>query len=341
MDLFKLFWKVILDERGDDQPAGDDGAAPADGGQGGSDAGAGDGSDIGGDGGQGDDTLPATTPKYGDFGDTPKTQEEALALLDKIYGEHTKVKPEYDNLTKKAGLTEKNLANTRKALQAVGLRAVQDTDGNIRLEALEQKKQERQKRFTDTHKQQFASFFKTPKDAEDFLSIMSLLVQDNVDDQYETRNQESTRHQRAIQAYSKMATHANTLMLEYFPMLNVQEYKDGKSTNPNFNEAFYDRATEIWESETAPDGIPYKRKPEGELLAAMQAARELKIPLQQIIAAKKEGVEAGKAGKKIIGPVDGKGAGGARKGKLTAEEYKVLSLEDKKKYDAEQAGVKA
>jgi len=345
---YMKFWKWLLmmltDQRGDDQPgAGDNGGASGDAGQGAGDAGAGDGSDSGGDDGQAgadDGAAPAAAPKYGDFGDTPKTIEEAQALIDKIYEEHSKIAPEYKNLTTKAGLTEKNLANTRKALQAVGLRAVQDTDGNIQLEALEAKKTERQKRFTDTHKQQFSSFFKTPKDAEDFLGMMSLLVQDNIDDQYEIRNQESTKHQKAIQAFSSAKKEANSLMMGYFPMLEAGFGEDGKPTSATFNEALYDRATEIWENEVAPDGIPYKRKAEGELLSALKAAWELKIPMQQMVAAKKAGIEAGKAGKRIIGPVDGKGEGKGAGGKLGQEEYLKLSPEKKEEYDKQQLGIK-
>ena len=340
MDFFKLFWMMLFDERGEDNPAGDNGGAPADGGQGAADAG---GDDIGGDGGQAgaDDGGAPATPKYGDFGDTPKTQEEALALLDKIYGEHTKIAPEYKNLTTKAGLTEKNLANTRKALQAVGLRAVQDEDGSIRLEALEPaKKQERQKRFTDTHKTQLASFFKTSKDADDFLGILSHYVNDQFDEGYDTRESKVSERRRAINAWNSASGEANSLMMDYFPTLDAKWDDNEKPTNANFNEPFWNRATQIWESEIAPDGIPYKRKPEGELLAALKAAKELKIPMQQLVAAKKEGAAQGKAEKKILGPVDGKNKGKAAGGKLEKAEYLKLSPEDQKKHDAEQQGLK-
>jgi len=72
----KWVYQILLDERGEDAPAAGgegQGGAPAEGGEG-TPPGAGEGEGAG-EGGQG--TEPPATPAFGDFGDTPKTLEEA------------------------------------------------------------------------------------------------------------------------------------------------------------------------------------------------------------------------------------------------------------------------
>ncbi len=303
-------WKLLCDQRGieGDANAGNASAdANADAGQG--DAGAGAVDTGEGDAGQAGDGSDAP-PKFGEFGNDPN---EAAVRLFETYG---RTKSEFDNFKTKAGLTERNLGALRKTLEASGIRAVEDETGQIRLEVAKQ--QERKSRFSDEHKQLF--------DAK-VLDAMRLLVQDVFDEQYEGRERMNTEQRQKMQQFMGEKAEVEELMTSYFPQLEPK-FADGKPTNPNFNQAFYDRATEIWETD-------YRKNPLKQLSAALRAAKELNIIPQMIEAAKKEGVKIGRDGKKILGPVSGGGApaGGGGFRELSKAEYLALPPDKKTEYD--------
>jgi hypothetical protein len=204
----------------------------------------------------------------------------------------------------------------RKALESHGIKAVEDETGQIRLEAAQ--KAERKSRFTDEHKSLF-----DPK----VLESMKLLVQDLFDEQYEGRERMTQEQKQKMQQFISEKSEVEELMMSYFPQLDGQ-FKDGKPTNENFNKAFYDRATEIWTEQ-------YGKNPLKQLSAALRAAKELNIIPQMIQAAKKEGVEIGKAGKKILAPVSGTGVASSGGGfrKLSQAEYLALSPDKRVEYD--------
>jgi hypothetical protein len=332
MKWYKILAKIFWDARGEGEGdpgsagAGGQGDAPGDTGAGAPPAGTeGAGGDPGtGGGGQGGDAP--VTPKYGDFGDSPKTIEEAQALLDRMYGENTKIKPEFETLRGKAQATEKNLANLRKTLNAHGIQALTDEEGNLRLEVVKQPTAQ-QKRFTDSHKNELYGFFRTPQDGEKFLNLLTAMLQDNNDTYYDGRQKQYQEQMAQHSVFRQTQTHSNDLMMSYFPQLD-------RSKAEVFNEAFYSRATEIWQEKFSKDA-------RGELLAALEAARELNIIPQAVQAAKKEGFQQGQAGKKIIGPVGGgkKGGAGTQGGKLTSDEYSLLTPEKQAEYDKKTVGL--
>jgi len=304
--MFKFLKMLWNDQRGDDLGTGD----PATG-----DPGAGDPPIIdpnaGGDPGQAGE-APGTppTPKFGEFGDDPN--EAAVKLFEAF----NKTQGDFTNFKTKAGLTERNLGSVRKALEASGIRAVDGEDGQIRLEAIQ--KAERKARFTEEHGKLFDS---------KVLENMRLLIQDIFDEQYEGRERTTQAERQKMQQFVAEKSEVEELMMSYFPQLDGQ-FKDGKPTNTNFNKAFYDRATEIWETQ-------YGKNPLKQLSASLRAAKELNIIPQMIQAAKKEGVAIGVAGKKILAPVSGAGApaGSGSFKKLSQAEYLALPAEKRVEYD--------
>lgn len=332
MKWLRFLANIFRDARGEGEGdlggagAGGQGDASGDAGVGAPPAGIdGDGGDHG-TGGDGQGGKAPVLPKYGDFGDSPRTLEEAQALLDKIYGENSKIRPEFETLRGKTQATERNLSGLRKTLQANGIQAVQDEEGNLRLEVVKQPTAA-QKRFTDSHKGEFFNFFKTPQDGEKFLNLMTALLQDHSDEYYTTRQKQSQQEMTQRNIFVKSRRHANDLMMSYFPQLD-------NSKADVFNEAFYNRATEIWQER-------FSKDPRGELLSALEAAKELNILPQAVQAAKKEGFQQGQAGKKIIGPVGGgkhSGAGTIGR-KLTSAEYDALTPEQKTVYDKKSVGL--
>ncbi len=253
--------------------------------------------------------IPAT-PKFGEFGDDPA---EAAG---KLFEAYQKTQGEFTNFKTKSGLTERNLGSLRKALESSGIRAIDSDDGQIRLEAIQ--KAERKSRFNEEHGKLFE-----PK----ILESMRLLVQDIFDEQYEGRERTTSEQRQKMQQFVAEKSQIEQDMMEDYPMLDGK-FKDGKPTNPNFNKALYDRATEIWETE-------FQKNPLKQYSAARKAAKELNIIPGMIQAAKKEGVAIGMAGKKILSPVGGAGApaGSGSFKKLSQAEYLALSSDDRLKYD--------
>lgn len=311
--MWKWMWQLIVDQRG--QEAGQ-GEPPADAGQGEPPV-----VDKGGEGEAGQGGEPPATPKFGEFGDDPN--EAAVKLFEAF----NKTKGDFDNFKTKSGLTERHLGTLRKTLEASGIRAVEDENGQIRLEVA--KPAERKFRFTNEHK----AMFDPP-----ILEAMRLLVQDVFDESYEGRERTTQEQRQRMQHFMSEKAEVEELMTSYFPQLEPQFDVNKKPQNPQFNQAFYDRATEIWETD-------YNNNPLKQLSAALRAAKELNIIPQMIAEAKKEGVKIGKDGKKILGPVvgGGAGAGGGAMRHLSKAEYEALSPEKKEEYnqwDIEQRGKK-
>jgi hypothetical protein len=325
--MWKKLWKLLCDQRGQEGEAAAEGASAegagagegegaGEGGEGGAGAGPGD-SGAGEGGAAGDGTQPK--PKFGEFGDDPV---QAATKLLEVYN---KTQGDFTNFKNKASLTERNLGALRKTLEGSGIQIVEDKEtGQVRLEVA--KAAEKKSRFTEQH----GKLFDQP-----VIEAIRLLVQDIFDEQYEGRER-TTKEQRAkMQQFLAEKQDAEDIMLGYFPQLDPKYGKDGKPTNAEFNQAFFARATEIWETEyLMPNGKPNPLK---QLSAALKAAKELNIIPQMIEAAKKEGVKIGKDGKRILGPVGGAGAGaGAGAGgfrKLSREEYLALPSEKKLAYD--------
>lgn len=305
-----MLWAILLCELGEDNPSGDgqtaDNGGTPDNGNGDGDPNA-DPDSNKGDPGQGG-AAPAT-PKYGEFGDAPS--------VDQLYQALTGRNKEFETLRGKVGATEKNLSMLRKTLEGSGIRAVAGEDGNLRLEVAEKEPTKRQSKFTDAHKGLFD---------EKVLEAIKYLVEDHFETSYDARQRTTREEQTKMRQFVTTKQEANDLMMAYFPMLEPKFDVTGKATNAEFNQAFYDRATELWEEK-------YKQDPRGELLAALQVARELNIIPTALSAAKKEGVELGKKEKKILGPVTPSGSGPGGKGKMSRDEYLKLSPEKREEYD--------
>lgn len=254
-------------------------------------------------------------PKYGEFGDTPTVEQ--------IYEALTKTKTDLTNFTKKSGMTEKNLATLRKTLEGHGIRPVQDEDGQVRLEVIDQKpKTERKTRFTKDHEALFD---------QEVLEAVRNLIQDTFDESLETREKTLRERYQRTRAINSVREQTVNLMFEYFPQLDGKwegEDEDAKPTNKDFDAIFHKRAEEIWKEK-------YHRDPRGELIGALEAAKELNILPKQIAKAKEEGYNEAKTEKKILGSPGGgsKPAGGGKT--LSKAEYLKLPSEERDKYDKE------
>lgn len=331
----KVIWEIILCQRGEGdtgQGAGNEGGQ-GEGPEGGQATPPGQEGQQGIDGGEGGQGIqPPATPKFGEFGDTPKTPEEALALAEKIYEAHSKIKPEFDTLKGKAAkvtATERNLAMTRKALENMGIKAVQDENGGVSFELLNPPaKQERKLHFNDEAIGKLAYHFQGDKNAaKQFVDLIRLAVQDEAESLLETREKASSQRSQQMQAIVAEKDSIEKRMLKMFPMLEGKWDNNSNPTNPNFNQAFFDLATKIWEEQ-------YDKHPLKQLYAALDAADELGIGAQAIQQAKKEGFQAGQTNKKVIGPASGGKKGGASGWHvLPKSEYLALSPEKREEYD--------
>jgi hypothetical protein len=300
--MFNFLMKLLFDQVGEYQPTAAGTAAPAPATE---KAPAPDADTSLAPDGQGEDTPPPA-PKYGEFGDDP----------DRVWAEFNKLKPQLDQYKGKITATERNLSALRRTLDSSGIQIVSDESGNIKL--LPKEAEARKRRFTDEHKGLFD---------DKVLNAIQYMIQDALDDGldgYSKKNSEATIRQRQFIAAKN---ESNEIMIGYFPQLKVG--------SEGFNEALYNRATEIWESEEAPDGQKYKNKPEGELLAALKAARELNVSASAITEAKKAGYEQGKAEKKILAPVSSSSSGKAASAFKLLEkgDYLKLKPEERLNYD--------
>ena len=309
----KWLWKLLLDQRGEEPGIGE----PA-GGEPGTGVppviieGAGEPAGQGGE--------PPATPKFGEFGDDPN---EAAG---KLFDAFTKTKSDFDNFKTKAGLTERNLGSLRKTLEGSGIRVVED-DSNpngYRLEPIA--KEPKKTRFTDEHLNKLAFHFQNDSNsAKGFLDLLRPAFEDWADEMLEGRERITKENQTKMQQFVAEKNEVESLMMDYFPQLEAK-MQNGKSTNPEFNQAFYDRATEIWETD-------YRKNPLKQLSAAMRAAKELNIIPGMVKKAEIAGYEQGKGEKKILGPVIPKASGKGVGGKWTKEQYLAASEDDRIAYD--------
>lgn len=322
MNLIKKLLFILIDQRAENEgagAAGGEGAAGGqggEGGQGGAPENNGQGKAPAGEaGGQGDEGEAGNegeaAPQFGKY----KTAEELFAA-------HT-------NLTQKASQTEANAAKLRKTLESAGIKIATDNEGNMMLVPAEEKK-ERARKFTDEQKKKLALYFgddpeKGVESAGGFLSLIQPFIEDLLEDQFSTREQAFNQRNSQVTQFRQTQQSAQSRMLKMFPSLDMG---NDKSPNPEFNEAFYDRATEIYKAQ-------YSKDPRGELLAAIDAADELGIASHAIVKAKQEGFKQGQQGKKILGPAGGgQGKGGSGGGKtLSKAEYMALSPEKREEHD--------
>ena len=299
--MWKWFKLLFLDQRGIEGDAGAGDASvvsgdEGDGGLGGGDAGAGDS----GAGEAGQAGEAPVTPKFGEFGDDPN---EAAG---KLFEAFNRQKGDFENFKTKQGLTERNLASVRKALEGSGIRYNEETG---QVEPIKQ--QERKVRFTDQHKSLFD---------QKVLEAMQMLIDDRFDEQYEGREKMSSEKRQQMQRFMSEKSEVEGLMMDTFPQLDQKD--------PNFNKAFYDRATHIWQEQFG--GNPLKQ-----LSAALKAAKELNIWGQPVAKAKAEGVKLGKQDKRILGLVGGIGApaGGGTQRVLSKDEVLALPEDKRETYD--------
>lgn len=289
-------WKLLLDERGEDPGQGD---SPGASGEGQSSSG-GDPNDQAGDGSPEEPeggVAKVVTPKYGEFGDTP--------TVDDVFGAYGKTKTDFDNFRKKAGLTEQNLGKLRQTLSTAGIEISED--GQLRLKEGAGKPKTR---FTDSHKSLFD---------QKVLEGIQFLMDDMLDNRLNSFSQRT----RQEQAFSQTLSRSIDKMYQLYP--SIQKEIGGK-TNPEFNQAFFDRADEILQER-------YRNLPNGDLIAAHEAAIELNISPITIEKAKREGFDKGVGAKKILGPARPGGQKTSPAGKLSKEEYLKLSPEEKSEYD--------
>lgn len=297
-------------DQGDDQGGGAGDAG---------DAGDGDGSGDAGDGQGGG----GASGQFGEFGDDPN----------KVWQAYQALSNEHKGIKTKTTATERNLAAVRSSLKEIGIKVVHDADGNVMLVPEADQKSAPTKKFTDERKKKFASFFDQGKEehANEFLALLGDFVADNLSDFHAQREQQVTQKTQQQREFATERQRTNGIMKTMFP--TILEVDDKGNKNPLFNKAFYDRATELFETK-------YRRRPDGEWRAASEAAVELKIVPGMIRQATQNGVDAGKKGKIILGAAGSgaQGKGSGTPGKLTREQYLALPADKRAAYD--KAGLK-
>ena len=302
MKYLNWLWFLLMDERGENDPSGAGaGSQPP--------AAVGEGNEppVGegqpGEGAGEGKEPPITEPKYGEFGDNPTP--------DQIFEAYGKTQKKFNDFRIKAGLTEKNLAQTRQFLKSVGL---VEQDGKWVM-PYKENSQERKTRFTEDHKKLFHP---------QVLSAIDAYVKDMIEEAFSGYGRQQLEQQKWQSTLNKSIDR----MYKLYPML--QSEING-NPNPNFNKELNDRATEILNDPTS----GYTNLANGDLLAAHEAALELGVSPITIEKAKIEGANNAKGNKRIIGAAGGGGKPGIM-GKLTREKYMALNPEDKKIYDAKQ-----
>jgi hypothetical protein len=227
----------------------------------------------------------------------------------------------HETLSGQARATERNLAATRRALEAKGFRMVQDSDGNVQLVPVST--QQSSSKFTDQHKAKFFSYFPDEKSGEGFLDILNVLLEDKQNNGFKSFREQMGKEQEFYSGRQQ----AIDRMFSLFPALNPK--------GTGFNKSFYERADQIlleryWDREGNKPLFP-----NADLIAANEAAIELGISPSTIAAAKKEGFDKARQNKTIVGTAQGSqsqtGTGGFRK--LSFEEYQKLPMDKRQEYD--------
>lgn len=312
-------WKLLLDERGEGEGEGSGEGSSSGNGEGSEQPGEGAGGGHEGEGeGEGSEEQPGAGPKYGEFGDNP--------TVDDIYAALGKQKTDHENFRKKAGLTESNLGKLRQTLDRSGITISED--GQLQLK--EQPKKEAPKtRFTDSHLKDLAVHFQnSPDGAKAFLELIAPYFEDMMDGRLTSYSQKTRAQQKAQEQWNK--TYDASLAKTYKTYPNLQKEIGGKP-NPTFNQAHLELTNKMLNDPST----GYARLPNGDWLAAHEAAGELGISPIAIEKAKVEGYNKGKQIKRVLGPAGGgkqKTAPGAR---LSKAEYLKLTPEQKEKYDRE------
>ncbi len=230
-------------------------------------------------------------------------------------------KTKHETLSGQSRATERNLASTREALKANGLQLVQDSDGNMKVMPITRSTGTR---FTDEHKNKFFSYFPDAKSGEDFLGILNAMLDDRFDGGFKNFRSE-------LQQEQSFYGSRNAAIKEMFKV-----YPDLNPDAETYNKGFYDLADKIlgekyWDAKTNRPLVP-----NADLIAAHEAAIQLRISPTAVAAAKREGFEQGKTSKKIVGAVQGsQGQSGSGFKKLNFAEYSKLTPEQKGKYDKE------
>lgn len=337
--MFDFLWKILLDQRGTDNPEPEAGKEPK------PEEGAPEEEPAPGEGEPEPEPKPEPEPepenRYEGFfeaGHEP-TVEEVFAKLKETSDTHAV-------LTGKTAKTEANLGNLRKALKEVGITAYFDEDGQIKLSAegkpdpKEKPKSTKKGRFTDEHRANFNKYFEgddpeAGKKFEDMIRNIILDVYDQATDEMEaTRRDKAEKHA----AYMKERVASSNKLVSLYPAI-AETSKDG-NPNPKFDKKFHDLSLEIYEREYCQkdaNGNLIEVHPKGQLWAAFEAATQLQISPASIEEAKKAGLKIGKENKKILGKVDG--AGGAGAGKLSKEEVLALPPEEREAYNKKQMGI--
>ena len=255
-----------------------------------------------------DEGTPAE-PKYGEYGDDP--HEAAQKAIDLV-----------NSLKEKGGATERNLAKVRQTLNEAGISMLRDDEGNIQFQVKEEAKTEmKTKRFTDAHKELLG---------DDTLEALDAYFADKFD--AGIAGYEKTQKEKY--EYSIARRNSNAKAFRLYPTAQMKDANG--NDNPNFNRAFYDRATEIWKAD-------YSKNPKGEMMAMHEAAIEMKISPISLEEAKKAGYNKAKNQKKVLGPAgggSGSGAKGGKEGVLSREAYLKLDQDAREKYDKERMGIK-
>ena len=147
------------------------------------------------------------------------------------------------------------------------------------------------------------------------------MIQDHYEDQQEKANQRVTQEQQFFNERQE----AVSLMFDFFPSI---KHPDLGGNQEFFNQAFHDAAIDLYHQR-------YSHLPNGELVAALKVAQQLKIPARQIAAAKKQGFQQGQGNRRVLGPVGNQHGAGGQAGafkQLSKAEYLKLSPEAREKY---------
>lgn len=308
----KNLLSILLNQVGEE--GGDDGSggAPGDGSGAAPDAGDGSGEYGQGEGtpGDGQGGAPKESSRYGDFGENP--------TVDQMYEHIQNSGRDHETLRTKTAQTEQNLASLRQSVEGSGLKILTDSQGNIQIvpkETPAAKATPEESLFTDEH----SELFEKP-----VLEAIRSLIADNVKkmikDYDGTRFTDKDNQWVNRTSFQQKSVSARNQMSKLYPQL--LRGKDG------FDQSFHLKATQIWENS-------YKHLPNGELIAAHEAAAEMGISPSQLMKAKKEGFDQGRQEKKVLGPANRggqQGASGAFR-KLNKADYLALPSDEKEAYD--------